>query len=376
MANIFIIAGETSGDIHGAGLVRELLELKPELTIWGIGGSQMRAAGIKTEYDISELAFLGFSEVIKHLPFIHKVMKNIKDLIKKRKPDLIILIDYPGFNLRIAEFAHSLKFKILYYISPQVWSWAHNRVKKIARYVDQMAVIFEFEKKFYQRFKIPVSFVGHPLLESMNISLSRQEYCQKYGLDSSRSVLALLAGSRRQEVERILPPMVKIAKEFKTRKTDCQIAVSVTNSLSNDLYDSIIEDLDCVKIPETYPLMAYSTGMMVASGTATLESAIIGTPFLMVYKVSPVTYWLGKILIKIDNLAMANIVAEKKVISEFIQKDFCSEKIVPVLFDMFSDFKKQQKMLKGFEEIRQKLGTPGASRRVAGLALAMMRKNG
>ena len=376
MANIFIIAGESSGDIHGAGLVRELLEVNPELTIWGIGGSQMRTAGMKTEYDISELAFLGFSEVVKHLPFIHKVMKNIKDLIKKRKPDLVILIDYPGFNLRIAQFAHSLRIKILYYISPQVWAWAQNRVKKIARCVDQMAVIFEFEQKFYQKFHIPVSFVGHPLLDTMNISLSRPEYCQKYGLDNDRQVLALLAGSRHQEVERILPGMVKIAKQFKTRKTDCQIVVSVASNVSNDLYDTIIGNLDCVKVPETYPLMAYSTGMMVASGTATLESAIIGTPFLMVYKVSPLSYWLGKRLIKIDSLAMANIVAEKKVIPEFIQKDFCSEKIVPVLLDIFSDSKTAQKMVEGFEEIRQKLGTPGASHRVAGLAISMMRKNG
>jgi len=166
MKNVCIIAGETSGDLHGAGVVRELLKVNPNFHIWGIGGPQMRANGMKTEYDISQMAFLGFSEVVKHLPFIRRVMQHIKKMIKELNPNVVIFIDYPGFNLRLAKYTHQLGKRNLYYISPQVWAWGQGRVKKIAKCIDHMAVIFKFEKEFYQNHNVPVTFVGHPLLES------------------------------------------------------------------------------------------------------------------------------------------------------------------------------------------------------------------
>jgi lipid-A-disaccharide synthase len=231
MRNIFIIAGETSGDLHGSGLVRELRKIDPQLRIWGIGGERMRAAGTETEYDISQMAFLGFSEVVRHLPFIRKALRHIKSLLRERKPDLVILIDYPGFNLRIAAFAHRLGLKVLYYISPQVWAWGEKRVKKIARFVDRMAVIFKFEETFYHNHNVPVTFVGHPLLDSLQIRLNRDEFYKKYRLAADAPILALLPGSRVQEVRRLLPGMVEIAEQFKTAVPETRIAVSISEGI-------------------------------------------------------------------------------------------------------------------------------------------------
>jgi len=375
-SNILIIAGEASGDLHGANLVHELLNLKPEINIWGIGGEKMRQAGMKTEYDISQMNFLGFSEVVKHLPFIKKVFRKIENFICQRKPQLVILIDYPGFNLRLAKFVHNLGIKVLYYISPQVWAWGKNRVKKIAKYVDHMAVIFEFERDFFESHKIPVTFVGHPLLESLKIPQKKEDFFKQHNLNSEFPVLALLAGSRNQEVQRLLPGMVEVAKNVKKKLSNCQIMVSKADHVSKDFYDSILRDLECYQVSDTYSLMAHSTVMMVASGTATLESALIGTPFVMVYKLSPFSYWLGKLLVKLDHLAMANIVAEKRVVPEFIQNDFNVEKVVPVLMELFEDSSKCDTMKSGFQEIRQKLGETGASKRVAQLAFSMVANNG
>lgn len=375
-SNILIIAGEASGDLHGSNLVRELLRLNPDINIWGIGGEKMRKEGMETEYDISQMNFLGFSEVIKHLPFIKQVFSRIKNLIREKKPKLIILIDYPGFNLRIAKFAHQLGIKVLYYISPQVWAWGKNRVIKIAKYVNLMAVIFDFEQDFYESHHIPVKFVGHPLLESLNIPLTKEEFFKQNKINPEYPVLALLAGSRVQEVNRLLPGMINVAKIIKDKIPNCQILVSRAEHVSVDLYHKIIGNLKCGLISDTYSLMAHATVMMVASGTATLESAMIGTPFIMVYKLSHFSYWLGKKLIKVDHVAMANIVAGRSVVPEFIQNDFTQQKVVPVLLNLFEDSSKCDAMKSGFQEIRQKLGKPGASKRVAELALSMVAENG
>ncbi len=376
MANILIIAGETSGDLHGANLVRELHQLAPDCVVWGIGGVRMEAAGVKIEYHISQMAFLGFSEVIKHLPFIRKVLHRLQSLVELNKPDLVILIDYPGFNLRMAKFAHNRGIKVLYYISPQVWAWGKNRIKKIARRIDHMAVIFDFERQLYEAYHVPVTFVGHPLLDTIYIAPTREEFLRSYGLDSQSPILALLPGSREQEVQRLLPEMLSIAAEFKNHCPECQIAVSTTDHIPIKLYDDILQSFSCTKVTDTYALMAYATLMMVASGTATLESAIIGTPFVMVYRVSPLSYWLGKRLIKIDHLALANVVAGKRVVPEFIQDEFCAATVVPALLNLLRSETERQKMKSEFAEIRQKIGNAGASHRVAELAVALLRKNG
>ena len=375
-SNILIIAGEASGDLHGSNLVHELLQLNPELNIWGIGGEKMRQRGMKTEYDISQMNFLGFSEVIKHLPFIKQVFRKIENLIRQRKPQLVILIDYPGFNLRLAKFAHTLGIKVLYYISPQVWAWGKGRVKKIAKYVDHMAVIFEFEREFFESHKIPVTFVGHPLLESLKIPQNKEDFFKQNRLNSDNPVLALLAGSRNQEVQRLLPGMIDVAKSITEQLPNCQILISKADHVSNDLYKNILGDLNCCQISDTYSLMAHSTVMIVASGTATLESALVGTPFVMVYKLSSFSYLLGKLLVKLDHIAMANIVAEKRVIPEFIQNDFNVEKVVPILKKLFEDSSKREEMKSGFKDIKLKLGKPGAAKRVAELALSMVGNNG
>ncbi|HDL19344.1 MAG TPA: lipid-A-disaccharide synthase [Bacteroidetes bacterium] len=375
MKNVFIIAGETSGDLHGSGLVRELRNIDCQIKIWGIGGEKMRAAGMETEYDISQMAFLGFSEVIRHLPFIWQVLHHIKRLLREQRPDLVILIDYPGFNLRIAAFVHHLGLKVLYYISPQVWAWGKNRVKKIARFVDRMAVIFKFEEDFYRNHNVPVTFVGHPLLDSLQIRPTKNEFYEKYHLTAGAPVMALLPGSRIQEIHRLLPDMVEIAGQFKWKVPEIRLCVSISENVPAAIYDKILQDMEITRVPETYPLMAYSSLMLVASGTATVEGTIVGTPFVVVYKVSPFSYWLAKKLIKVDYIAMANIIAGQLVVPEFIQDDFCPGKVLPVLLKLQQNEQERKKMESGFNLIRKRLGSKGSAKRVAELAFSMMREN-
>lgn len=369
-----IIAGERSGDLHGSYLVRELFRLRPEVKIFGIGGPKMRSEGVQTEFDISQMAIIGFLEVIKRIRFINSALARIRSLILDRKPGLVILIDYPGFNLKIAEFAHRRGIPVLYYISPQVWAWGRKRIKRIVESVDQLAIIFDFEKEFFSGYDINVTFVGHPLLETISISLSREDFFKKYGLDSNRPILALLPGSRDQEISRILPEMVKTAGQFLKRNPECQVALSVTEGLPDEFHSYKMDGFPISGVADTYELMKYSSVMMVASGTATLESAIIGTPFVVVYRLSPLSFWLGKRLVKIKHISLANIVAGKQIVPEFIQGDFTADNVVPSLDAFLKDSAKRAELAAGFQKVTGRLGTPGASSRVARLALDLLEK--
>jgi len=369
---ILMVAGEASGDLHGSGVVRELRRLRPELPVYGIGGPRMRAAGMETLFDISQTAILGFAEVIRHLPFIRRMFREMKALVRERRPQLVIPIDYPGFNLRFADFVHRQGIPVLYYISPQVWAWGRYRVRKIARVVSQMAVIFQFEEDFYRQYNVPATFVGHPLLESLHVTLSRQEFLSRYQLDASRPLLALLPGSRLQEVQRLLPEMISTAAWLREHLPDLQVAVSRAPQVPAEVYTRLFGTQKLPLVTDTYTLMAYATAMMVASGTATIEAAILGTPFAVVYRVSPLSYWLGKKLIQVDHVAMANIVAGKRVVPEFIQKEFTAERVGPVVLEWLTDKGARENVHRALAEVKEKLGKPEASRKVAELALQMM----
>jgi lipid-A-disaccharide synthase len=373
MNDILIIAGERSGDLHGAGLVRELLKLEPGLSFFGIGGPRMREAGVETEFDISQMAIIGFLEVVKRLPFIRNAIRRIETLIDDRKPSLVILIDYPGFNLKIAKIAHDKGIRVLYYISPQVWAWGEKRIPKIAQLVDHMAVILEFERELYRNHNVSVTFVGHPLLEVIHISLSREEFLQKYDLDGKAPILALFPGSREQEIHRLLPEMMKSAQYFVRMNPGSQVALSVSENLPLEIYDKCPSGIPARMVRDTYELMKYSTVMMVASGTATLESAIIGTPFVLVYRVSPLNYMVAKRLVKVKNICLANIVAGREVVPEFVQRDFNPKRVADMLHKFLHDSGSREELLEGFDDIRRKLGTAGANARVAELAVSLMK---
>lgn len=373
---ILIIAGEASGDRHAADLVRELKALEPQLQFCGIGGEAMRQEGVQLLYHISQLAFLGLTEVIKHLPFIRKVTKTVQAKLKNGA-GAVILVDYPGFNLRVARIAKALGVPVIYYISPQLWAWGEKRVEKIRRYVDLMLVIFQFEKTFYEKHGITAHFVGHPLAEQLRIEKSEAEFRREIAISENLPILALLPGSREMEVRNLLPVMVQTAA--KLRKTvPCAPVVGRASQLPQSLYDEYIPAGSDIRLvnSQTPLLMRYAYAAMVASGTATLEAGYLQTPMVVLYSVSPLTYWLGRMLVKIDTIALANIVMGKKVVPELIQKDISVEKVHAAVERFFSDPAYYRSVKEELMRIPALLGDEGASRRAAERIVAFLQSIG
>ncbi len=369
-----IIAGEVSGDIHGASLIYELKKLDNDLEIYGIGGDLMKAAGMKILYHINLMAFLGFAEVLRHLPFIKKVQKHLIELVKEKKIKNVVLIDYPGFNLSIAKKMKALGVNIIYYISPQVWAWGAGRVKKIKKLVSKMLVVFPFEEEFYKNAGVDVEFVGHPLLERINNYnfCSKEELCKKFNLDEGKEILLILPGSRTHEVEKIFPETIaaaeKLAEEFNLQiVTACSpnIDENIFNKIAGHKKFSVIKD-------HTYDLMKYSKIGIIKSGTSTLEAGLFELPMVIVYKTSFLTCLIGKRLIRLDKIGMVNIIsglqngqAGEKIVPELIQQRVNSKSIYEECRKILSDVRLYDSMKKKLSCIKEKLGTKGASLRAA-----------
>ncbi len=365
-----IIAGEASGDLHGAGVVRELKAADPECMIYGIGGEKMQAEGMELIYNIRELAFMGFLEVLQHLPLIRSVERTLKVLLKVRRPDLVLLIDYPGFNLRFARAVRKAGIKVVYYISPQVWAWNRGRVKKMKGLIDRMLVVFPFEVEIYQKEGIPVDFVGHPLLEELTEPQGRKEFCVRYGLDPEKPVLGLFPGSRRQEVERLFPVMIGAARLL-ARTMGVQTVVGVSSILEHEFMRSFLRDDFPVQLIQhaTYDCMKNADVAIVTSGTATLETGCFRTPMIVVYKTSSLTYAIGRLLVRIKNIGLVNIVAGRAVVPEILQWSVTPQRLAGEAGKLFSDPDARRRMSGELSIVRDRLGTPGASGRVAKVIL-------
>jgi lipid-A-disaccharide synthase len=369
---VMIIAGEPSGDLHGSGVVRELKRQQPDVEVYGVGGDGMAGAGMELIFHIRDLSFMGFVEILKHLPTIRKVNAALESLLEHRRPDVLVLIDYPGFNLRFSKLAKRRGVKILYYISPQVWAWGKRRVKKMKRLIDKMFVVFPFETEIYQRVGIPVEFVGHPLLEVIAGGGRDVEFREKLGVRGDGKLLGLFPGSRMQEVERIFPVMLEAASVVRST-TGCEIGVGVAPTVPLSLYDGLLRSsiesasADSIHLVSgaTYELMRNADLAFVTSGTATLETACFGTPMVVVYRTSFTTYWIGRLLITLKNIALVNIVAGRPVVPELIQRDLTPERLVAEARRILENHSVEARMRSELMQVREKLGTPGASRRVA-----------
>jgi lipid-A-disaccharide synthase len=366
-----MIAGETSGDTHGAGVVRELKRRQPGIEIFGIGGDNMRREGMTLIYHVRELSFMGFAEVIRHLPLIRSVERTLDQLLKLKKPDAVVLIDYPGFNLRFARAAKKRGIKVVYYISPQVWAWNKGRVKKMRGIVDKMLVVFPFEEEIYRNEGIDVQFVGHPLLEEINVEWSKAQFCKRFDLDPSKKILALIPGSRRQEIVGLFSVMVRAAMEL--HDENLQVAVAVAPNLSLDLYkDNLPPNAEVRFVQEaTHELMKSADAAIVTSGTATLETACLGTPMVVVYRTSWLTYLIGRMLVRIKNIGLVNIVAGKTIVPELIQGKAIVPNIRRRVMELLRQDESKDLMKRELAVVKEKLGTPGASRRVAEAVLAL-----
>jgi lipid-A-disaccharide synthase len=381
---IMVIAGEVSGDLHAAGLVTAFKALDPDAHFFGVGGTKMAEAGCENLYSVDEVAFLGFTEVIRHIPFIRNMMQRLLRECIKRKPHAVILVDYPGFNLRLAErlkrSSETRPIPILYYISPQVWAWHKSRISKISRLVDKMAVIFDFEVPLYREAGLAVEFVGHPLLEVTRTTQTRPEFREALKIPAEGRLLALLPGSRIQEVRRLLPLFLDTYNKLVQRIPDLRAAVGCSPALDISFYQAILKrrgsDTNRIRLlqNQTSNLQAHSDAALVASGTATLETAILGTPMVMAYKVAPLTYTIGRLMVKIPNIALVNVVAGEKVVPEFIQGGATPEHISDALYILLTSSLHRDKMKSNLERVRRKLGQPGASGRVAEILTTLIQE--
>jgi len=369
---VMIIAGEVSGDAHGAGVVRELKRMQPSIEIFGIGGDRMNQEGMALTYHVRELAFMGFLEVLRHLPLIRSVERTMERLLVLKKPDVLLLIDYPGFNLRFARIAKKYGIKVAYYISPQVWAWKSGRVKRMPGIVDKMLVVFPFEEEIYQNAGVNVSFVGHPLLEELDIQFSRPQFCKRFGIDPSKKILALLPGSRRQEIKDLFSVMARAAGVL-LKSGDIEIVVGVAPNLHRDLFDLYLPPNVSLHYVEnaTHEVMRYADLAIVTSGTATLETACFETPMIVVYKTSWLTYVIARLLVRVHTIGLVNIVAGKKIVPELIQQNATVQKIVQAAEELLANGAARDAMRKDLSLVKGLLGAKGASVNVANAVLAM-----
>ena len=363
---VLMIAGEASGDLHGSSVVRALKVLSPAVEVAGVGGDRMRREGMELVRDIADLGFMGFVEVLRNLGTIRDLKRTLIGELERRRPDVVVLIDYPGFNLRFAREAKSRGIPVLYYISPQVWAWHRGRVKNMRSLVDRMKVVFPFEVDIYRNEGIDVEFVGHPLAEHIGTSCTRAEFFRRNGLDPSKKLLGLFPGSRRQEIERVLPVISRAADRLCTGR-ELQVAIGVAPNLGKEFVARFTGAGSRAVMVEngTYDLMAYADAAIVTSGTATLEAGWFGTPMAVVYRTSPLTYLIGRLLVDVRWIGLVNIVAGRTVVPEFIQGAMTAGNLSAAVGRFLDDESLAASVRLDLSVIREKLGGPGASARVA-----------
>lgn len=371
-----IVAGEASGDIYGADLAREAFKIDPDIHFFGIGGARMREAGVETLVDSADMAVVGLVEVLKHFNVISDAFLKLKKILLDDRPNLLILIDYPGFNLRLAKIARKAGVRVLYYISPQIWAWRQGRVKKIARLVDHMAVILPFEAPFYERAGVPVSFVGHPMLDLVNVNMDRSQAAASFGLDPARKIVGLFPGSRKNELERLLPVIIGAAVQLKSRFPDIRFALPLASTLNSA---AIAPQMAAAGLDVTitrdriHDLIRACDAVISVSGTVTLEIALVGTPMVIIYKLSPLTYQLAKRLVKVPNIGLCNIVAGETVVRELIQDEANTKNISAEIETILTDAGYDGTIRHKLAQVRSRLGCGGASQNVARLIFTLMR---
>ena len=366
--NILIVAGETSGDLLGAHLVKAVLSMDPGLRFYGVGGKHLRSMGTDIIFDSSELAVVGIVEVFSRLPSNYRAFRWLKRSLDSNRPALAVLIDFPELNLRLAKEANKREIPVFYYISPQVWAWRRGRAKKIAELVHKLVVILPFEVPFYRQRGIDCEFVGHPLIDIVKPRLSKEEAHDKFGLDKDKRTIGLLPGSRREEVQKLLPVLLESARLLLRDFPNLQFIIPLAPAIDRSEVEKYVADfsLDIRVVGEhVYDVLNISDLVITASGTATLEAAIARTPMIIVYKVSLLSYLVGKLLVRVKDIGLVNLIAEKRIVPELIQGQASPINI----------FNEASKMLKNphllsmirceLDKVKEKLGDPGTSQRVA-----------
>lgn len=366
MKRLFFVAGESSGDLHGANLIRALRAQTPDILCEGLGGPLMAGAGMTLRHDLASDAIMGFVEVVRRFPAIRRLFLDTVQHLEANRPDALVLIDYPGFNLRLAKRAAALGIPVIYYISPQVWAWKKKRIHTIAQCVGKMLVIFPFEEDFYRRAGVPCSYVGHPLIDHIAAFRPTMRF-------EGEPVIALLPGSREQEIARLMHVMVGVAQGIRSRMPGARfVSAAVDEARARQIRAAAGDFPVDVCVGAMYDILATARFALVASGTATIETALFGVPMAIVYRVNPLTYWLARALVHIEFIGMANILAGRSVVPEFIQHEAAPEKILPLAMDLIGDTPARARMLSDLAEVRAILGAGGASERAAAEILGFL----
>ena len=361
-----MVAGEASGDMYGAEVARCLFKKFPGCRIYGLGGQRMRRAGVQLESDISQTAVVGPFEVISSLGTLYRVFRRIAERIETDPPVAAILIDFPDFNLRLAKRLKQAGTPIFYYISPQVWAWREGRVKQIRDLVDKMLVIFPFEEELYRKAGVDVEFVGHPLIDMVRTTKSKEEFCANHRLDPRKPIVALLPGSRKKEVRFILPVLCKAVELIAAERPDAQFVLPMAPGLDRRLIESIIQAQPITLLTnETYNAIRYARAAVVASGTATLETALLGTPEVIVYRISPATWFLGKFLLKVRLFGIVNIILGEEVVPELFQEKMTPAAVAQMTERLMDDVWMQSRIRGNYERLRRQLGSGKVAERVA-----------
>lgn len=365
---IFLVAGEASGDLHGADLSRALLTLDPDLHLLGMGGERMREGGVQLVVHAGDMAAVGITEVVSRLTSLWRAFRRLREALASERPALLILIDFPDFNFWLARAARRIGIPIVYYISPQVWAWRKGRIQTLKRLVEKILVIFPFEEALYQEAGVPVTFVGHPMLDRLRSVPSREEARRRLDLDPSQIVVGLLPGSRETEVRHHLPVLREGAARIAQAEPQVQFLWAVADSLSPHLVEALLSSPPPVIRPvyqRTYEVMRAADLLITASGTATLEAGLLGTPMIIVYRVSPITWWMGRLLVDVPSIGMINLVAGRRVVPELLQKDFTPARVAETALDLLRHPEALRTIRQDLQRAPGRLGTEGASLRAA-----------
>ncbi len=360
--NILIIAGEESGDLHGGNLVKALKEIHPELNFKGIGGNKMSQAGVDTIFGIENMGTVGLAEIFGSLFFYFKLYRAIAAEIAKKQFDAAILIDYPTLNLMFAKLCCRVNCPVFFFISPQIWAWRAGRVKKIRRIIKKMYVVFPFEEAIYKQADVPVEFVGHPFVEIVKPNLTSEEAKREFGLDAKKYTIGLLPGSRKNEIEFLLETMLQATEQLQEKIKYCQFILPIADSIDPEHIKKIISKYSVeIKTVQknNYNAMNCSDSLIIASGSATLEAGLLGKPMVIIYKVKPLTYWVGKQLVKIKNIGLVNIVAGETVVPELIQDEVVPENITSHVLRFYNEPLYREEIQKKLSNIHDSLGEPG-----------------
>ena len=359
MIRVFFVAGESSGDLHGANLIRALRKADPAIEFEGLGGRRMAEAGMALRYDLAGMAVMGFSEVVTAFGTVRRVFQDTVAYLSQTRPDALVLIDYPGFNIRLGRKAKALGIPVIYYISPQVWAWKKKRIHTIAEMVESMLVIFPFEEKLYKDIGVDCVYVGHPLLDH----IAATQTTNPYGDDL---VIGLLPGSREQEIRRLLPVMLEVGRGIQNAHPRARFVTPCVDSARERQVRAVSGPfpLETV-VGKTYDILSAARFCLVASGTATLETALFRVPMIILYKVSRLNYWIARRVVHVEHIGIVNILAGRRIVPEFIQRDARSDAILPRALELIDDTPAREQMLRDLAAVRAKLGAPGASERAA-----------